>query len=102
MLEALRTVIEQHAETNRWRVSTTCSATDVRVQVDLGVGRVFRARAANADQAEENVAVQIVEWAYFRRPELEADDDLTAQLEASIADARERRPTLRVIRGGKP
>jgi hypothetical protein len=105
MLEILRTVIAQHAETDRWRVSTSCSATGAHVQVDLGVGRIFRARGANADQAEENAAAKIVEWVHFRWPDPESDngDELTAQLEASVAVAREKRgrPALRVIRGGK-
>lgn len=101
MLDALRTVIEQHAETERWRVSMSYSATGARVEVDIGVGAIFRARAANVDQAEEKVAAKIVEWAYFRRPE--PDDELAVQLEASIAleRAKRGRPALRIIKGGK-
>ncbi len=101
MLDSLRTVIAQHAETERWRVSVSCSSTGARVEVHIGVGAIFRARAANVDQAEEKVAAKIIEWAYFRRPE--PDDDLAAQLEASVAFERAKRgrPALRVIKGGK-
>jgi hypothetical protein len=98
MSDLLRTVVRQNAGT-RWRVTTAWSATGCRVHADLGEGLVFRARGRSVEEAEERVALKIVEWADLRDPEPE---DLVEQLEASIAIVRERRerPTLRVIKGG--
>jgi hypothetical protein len=84
-------------------MSTAWSGTGYRVRVDLGGGLVFRAGGRSAEEAEQKAAMKIVEWVDLRSPEPDPDD-LAQQLEASIADVREKRgrPVLRVIPGGKP
>lgn len=102
MLDLLRSAVTENAGTSRWRISTSCSITGYRVYVDLGNGKVFRARGRSAGEAQARAAAMIVEWVEFQKPDPE-DIALVDRLEASIAVARAKRgkPALRVIRGGK-
>jgi hypothetical protein len=102
MLDSLREAVTKHA-VGRWRVSTSCLYGGYRVHVDLGQGVVVRARAKSLEQAEARAAHKVVAWVRFRQSA--ETGDLAPLLEESVAQARARqtvRPTLRLIKGGKP
>ncbi|MGH7294244.1 MAG: hypothetical protein ACRELB_04900 [Polyangiaceae bacterium] len=107
MIDVLRDTIGLHAKPG-WRLLTQISSTEVRLSVDLGIGRVLRASGSTAAEAAVRLLTQIDRATEVRpRDPAGPDDDdpehLATLLEASIVQARDKkaRPRLRLIRGGK-